>query len=218
MYHPPAVQRRHHYEQAFEEYLRHRRVPYVAVDEARKALLPEGAQLRVIDPADAADAAATGREPPSRALKSFDLVIYGPGSNLLVEVKGRRIATRRRPAQSQRRPDPHRPTGRPATRLENWATEDDIWSLTVWEQLFGPGFAATLVFVYWCEEQPPAPLFEEIFEFRGRWYAVRAAPVTRYAAAMRPRSARWRTVHLPQAEFDRISGPLFRESSSASAS
>ena len=34
------AQRRHHYEAAFEGYLRQRRIPYVAVDEAKKSLLP----------------------------------------------------------------------------------------------------------------------------------------------------------------------------------
>src|SRR5688572_22372104 len=34
------AQRRFHYEQAFEHFLRANRVPYVAVDEAKKALMP----------------------------------------------------------------------------------------------------------------------------------------------------------------------------------
>lgn len=204
------MQRRHHYEQAFEHYLRGKCVPYVAVDEARKALLPEGHQLRVIDPIDAAHAATTGTEPPTHAIKSFDLVLYPgtpEGENLLVEVKGRRIPPRTL-SPTARHSSPHRPQGRPKSRLESWATEDDIRSLQVWEALFGQGFAATLVFVYWCEEEPPAPLFEEIFEFQGRWYSIRAIRVRDYARRMRPRSLRWRTVHLAQADFDQLSGPL----------
>ncbi|TVQ52607.1 MAG: hypothetical protein EA377_09805 [Phycisphaerales bacterium] len=63
------TQRRFHYEQAFEHYIRANRVPYVAVDEAKKSLLPEGS--------------------PTAALKSFDFVVYGAGRNLLVDVKGR---------------------------------------------------------------------------------------------------------------------------------
>lgn len=55
-----------HYEAAFEAWLRHRGIPYVAVDEAKKALF--------------ADA----------RLKSFDFVVYSPrGPNLLIDVKGR---------------------------------------------------------------------------------------------------------------------------------
>jgi hypothetical protein len=55
-----------HYEAAFEEFLRQRGIPYVAVDEAKKALF--------------ADA----------KLKSFDFVVYSQsGPNLLIDVKGR---------------------------------------------------------------------------------------------------------------------------------
>ena len=62
------VNRLIHYEAAFEDFLRARRVPYVAVDEAKKALF--------------ADA----------ALKSFDFVVYSAtAANLLVDVKGRKF-------------------------------------------------------------------------------------------------------------------------------
>lgn len=57
-----------HYEAALEDCLRGRGVPYVAVDEAKKALF--------------------GRA----AIKSFDFVIYSDaGPNLLVDVKGRKF-------------------------------------------------------------------------------------------------------------------------------
>jgi len=60
--------RKIHYEAAFEAFLRQRGIPYVAVDEAKKALF--------------ADA----------KLKSFDFVVYSPrGANLLVDVKGRQL-------------------------------------------------------------------------------------------------------------------------------
>ena len=72
--------RRHHYECAFEEFLRSRRIPYVAVDEARKALLP-----RQHSAAAATDA----------ALKSFDFVVYGGAGNLLIDIKGRKAVGRR---------------------------------------------------------------------------------------------------------------------------
>lgn len=55
-----------HYEAAFEAFLRQRGIPYVAVDEAKKALFSNA------------------------ALKSFDFVVYSKnGPNLLVDVKGR---------------------------------------------------------------------------------------------------------------------------------
>ena len=55
-----------HYEAAFEEFLRQRGIPYVAVDEAKKALFANA------------------------KLKSFDFVVYSKnGPNLLIDVKGR---------------------------------------------------------------------------------------------------------------------------------
>ncbi|MGB2754190.1 MAG: HYExAFE family protein [Phycisphaerae bacterium] len=66
------------YEACFEDYLRTAGVPYVAVDEAKKALF---AGVR---------------------LKSFDFVVYSAnGANLLVDVKGRRFPYER--AGSRRR-------------------------------------------------------------------------------------------------------------------
>lgn len=186
------AQRRHHYEQAFETYLRSRRVPYVAVDEAKKAILPEGQPLSV-------QIREEGLPPRSAALKSFDFVIYGEGTNLLVEIKGRRIA-RRTLAVSQSKSS--------RGRLDTWVTLDDVESLGSWGRLFGPEFAAAFVFVYWCDEQPPDALFEEIFEHRGRWYALRAVSLADYTSAMKVRSLRWRTVHLPAAAFDRLSVPF----------
>ncbi len=62
------VNRLIHYEAAFEHYLRQRQTPYVAVDEAKKALFANA------------------------SLKSFDFVVYSSqGPNLLVDVKGRKF-------------------------------------------------------------------------------------------------------------------------------
>jgi hypothetical protein len=60
-----------HYEAAFEAYLRSRGIPYVAVDEAKKALFSNA------------------------KLKSFDFVVYSKtGPNLLIDVKGRQVRDR----------------------------------------------------------------------------------------------------------------------------
>ncbi len=59
--------RHNHYERSFEAMLRDKRLPYVAVDESKKALF-SGSKL-----------------------KSFDFVVYSRGGrNLLVDVKGRK--------------------------------------------------------------------------------------------------------------------------------
>ena len=57
-----------HYEAAFEDYLRAKGWPYIAVDEAKKAIFAGG------------------------AIKSFDFLVYSAsGPNLLVDVKGRKF-------------------------------------------------------------------------------------------------------------------------------
>jgi hypothetical protein len=192
------AQRRHHYEHAFEEYLRVRRIPYVAVDEARKTLLPRGPVATVRSPEEIGAAAS---------LKSFDFVIYGQGSNLLVEVKGRQVKHRERPRESA--PGLFTtPRALKAGRLESWVTLDDVASLQRWEGLFGPEFQAAFVFVYWCESQPPDALYQEVFEHRGRWYALRAVRVRDYSRHMKVRSPKWRTVSIPTGLFEQVSSPF----------
>jgi hypothetical protein len=74
--------RSNHYEAAFEEYLRERRAPYVAVDETRRSLLPFDV------PEDAVG-----------SLKSLDFIVTSSsGCTWLVDVKGRRF-----PSGKQRR-------------------------------------------------------------------------------------------------------------------
>ena len=46
---PPVANRDNHYEAAFEEYLRSRGVPYVAVDEAKRSVLSDGASIKSLD-------------------------------------------------------------------------------------------------------------------------------------------------------------------------
>ncbi len=44
-----VANRDNHYEAAFEEYLRTRRLPYVAVDEARRSILSDGRSIKSLD-------------------------------------------------------------------------------------------------------------------------------------------------------------------------
>ncbi len=181
------AQRRHHYERAFESYLRSNRIPYIAVDEARRALVPGAGDGRFEAPRLAA-------EEDARALKSFDFVVYGRERSLLVETKGRKLpAGRRAPTWSS---------------MQNWVTSADLDSLSRWSELFGDGFDSSFIFIYWCEAQPPDGLYQEVFEHEGRWYALREAPLDQYSAFARVRSARWDTVSVPAADYARISRPF----------
>ena len=154
-----------HYEAAFEGYLREKAIPYVAVDEAKKALF------------------ANAR------LKSFDFVVYSKaGANLLVDVKGRSL---RGPRNSS---------------YQTWATEQDVADLLQWQQVFGEGFKAVLMFVYWID--PPLIPEAGMFEFRDRWYQVLGVELSEYQEHMRRRSAKWETVALPQADFRSLARPI----------
>lgn len=69
--------RHNHYEAAFEAYLRELRTPYIAVNESRRSLLPEGASI-----------------------KSLDFIVPSPGPTIwLIDVKGRRFPTGQKSAQ-----------------------------------------------------------------------------------------------------------------------
>ena len=204
-------QRRVHYEQAFEKYLRQQGVSYVAVDEAHRAraqaVAPAVAAPGLATADSAAEAAAVPNPGPSRdgpaaeatvsrgggggTLKNFDFLVYAPsGPNLLVDVKGRKHA------------------GRRGRMLDNWVTESDVSSMRTWQRYFGPGFRAVFAFLYWCDHQPPDALFLELFEYRRRWYAMLAIEVDDYLTHMRPRSGRWGTVNMPAEAYHRLSRPF----------
>ena len=194
------AQRRFHYEQAFEHYLRANGIPYVAVDEAKRALQGRADQ------------------PGTRKLKSFDFVVYSEaGPNLLVDVKGRKLSLRT-PARPKPAADdalfdptpPSTPARPPAPRsaMQNWVTRDDVACLQSWETIFGDGFDPVFAFLFWCDDQPPDALFLEVFEFNKRWYAVLAMRLADYMQHMRDRSAKWDTVSVPSRAFTQHARPL----------
>ncbi|MCD6304292.1 MAG: HYExAFE family protein [Planctomycetes bacterium] len=156
-----------HYEAAFEDYLRSKALPYIAVDEAKKVVF----------------AAAS--------IKSFDfLVSSSSGSNLLIEVKGRKFPDA---AGSRRQRAPR--------AWENWVTRGDIEALAEWMRVFGDGFRAVLVFAYWLQGPPQRAPFADVHLFRRKYYGFVAIGLADYVAAARPRSSRWQTVAVPSAAF-----------------
>lgn len=162
------AKRDNHYEAAFEEYLRQRQVPYVAVDETRRSLM--------------ADA----------SLKSLDFIVSSSlGGSWLVDVKGRRF-----------------PSGEHKRYWKNWSTQDDVWSLSEWERLFGQRFRGLLVFAYnIVGDRAPLPP-DRLFEFRDHLYGFVAIPLRDYASHARSISARWNTVAMPVARFRSLAAPV----------
>lgn len=174
--------RTNHYDAAFEAYLRRARVPFVVVDEARRARLNQV------------------------SLKSMDFIVTAPGDhNLLVDVKGRQFPSGRGPDRA----------GSPATpkrvghKWENWATKDDLDSLLRWQDVFGEGFRAMLVFAY--ELLDPLAAADPAtgmnvgsdgpFCYRGRAYSFFGVWVDEYRIAMHARSQSWETVSVPSREY-----------------
>ena len=126
-------------------------------------------------------------------VKNPDFLLYPRfGPNLVVEVKGKRGKNAR---------------GR--RDWENWVTTDDLDGLARWQETFGPGFRAILVFVY-AETLPPFPLPREngAFEFRGRDYRFWGVGLDDYVAHLRSRGPAWKAVAMARAEFRRRVRPL----------
>lgn len=189
------AQRHHHYELAFERFLRFHRVPYVAVNEARKTLI----RHRDI--------------PIDDSLKSFDFVLYGR-PNLLAEIKGRRVPP-------SGRLDPWA-TRQDVDDLLEWEAlfGDGFRACLVFAfwcdsppssfalgstPCSGPNSAPSSAT---GRRQEPRVGFEDIFEHNQRWYALRAIAAADYAAHMRTRSQRWDTVHIPTGIFAALSSDL----------
>ena len=123
-------------------------------------------------------------------LKSFDFVVYNKtGRNLLVAIKGRQHRSK---------------SGRGA--LQTWATVQDVADLLQWQEVFGEGFTAVLLFVFWID--PPLTPEPGMFAFRDRWYVMLAINATEYRDHMRRRSAKWETVAIPQADFHSLARPI----------
>lgn len=127
-------------------------------------------------------------------LKNFDFVVRSSGgATLLIDVKGRKFPDMG--AVGKRR------IGRP---WENWITREDVEALTKWEQVFGEGFQAVLVFAYWLQGSPEQTPLEEVHVHGDRHYAFLAVTLGQYKSAAKPRSARWQTLTMPTQQFKQV--------------
>ncbi len=180
--------RRFHYDAAFERYLRRRQIPYIAVDEAKRAIVKN----------DPGSGPAPSFVSGPIKLKSFDFVVYSRhNDNLLVEVKGRKLGGCG-PARN----------GKRAGYFDNWVTRADIESLLRWERLFGAGFRAAFAFVYWCQAGSNRTPGHEMFQSVNRWYTLVVVTVSDYQTHIKPRSRSWQTVDIPAARFAALAKPM----------
>jgi hypothetical protein len=129
-------------------------------------------------------------------VKSLDFIIVGPhDARLVVDVKGRRF--------------PGGTTERPIKSWQNWSTVEDIDGLDTWAGVLGSDFRGVLAFVYHI--RPPFVLPDEtsdVFSFRDSTYLMRGVMISEYRRAMRRRSPRWGTVHLPSEAFRQMVRPF----------
>src|SRR5688572_4852351 len=127
------------------------------------------------------------------SLKNVDfLVSPADGATLLVDVKGRRFPSGQRHKQYWR----------------NWSTWDDLRSLARWQDQLGAGALALFGFAYHVvAERSPLPA-EQLYEHRGRRYALLAVRAADYIRFARPLSAKWQTVSMPAALFRQAAVPF----------
>src|SRR5262245_31102182 len=137
-------------------------------------------------------------------VKSLDFIVYGLGdARLLVDVQGRRF-----PGVSD---------GKPRYTWECWAEDADISGLERWVGRFGAGYVGLLAFTYLLApdvELPPD--VDDLWEFRGQRYLMRAVAVEDFARHMRVRSPKWATVDLSTSDFRSVVRP-FRDFTDAPA-
>lgn len=129
-------------------------------------------------------------------IKSVDFIIVSPAeSRMVIDVKGRRY--------------PGGTAEHPIKTWQNWSSLEDIDGLIRWSQLLGADYRGVLAFVY--QIQAPFVLPDstpDAFVFRGETYLIRGIEVQAYHRAMRIRSPRWGTVHLPTAAFRELVQPF----------
>jgi hypothetical protein len=128
--------------------------------------------------------------------KSLDFIVHGQcGERFVVDVKGRRY-----PGGSKERPK---------HTWESWVTRDDVEDARYWAAKFGAGYRALFVFSYHLAA--PTQLVHEphlLWHWQQKDYLLRAIPVDDYVRVMKQRSPKWRTVHLPLADYRRLVRPL----------
>lgn len=129
-------------------------------------------------------------------VKSFDFLVYRDlRRRWIVDVKGRQYPYVTRTSRRY---------------WENWITRADLDGLANWQEVFGEGFEAMLVFAYWLtqDDERVPPVY--IHCCGDRRYAFLCVPLAEYRRHCRIRSRRWGTVTLPVATFRQVARPIQR--------
>ena len=198
------------YEAAFEAYVRHHEIPCIATRENSRSFPAwrEDKTLKSLDfiifgkknpvtlPWEIQHSAESGEDfriiQAEETKKELLSQVSLQNISWLVDIKGRRF-----------------PSGQKQKQFwANWVTEDDLISLTRWENIFGKNYFGLLVFVYLITGDL-APLEQSrLFSFRDQLFAFIAVPLSTYRTHCRPRSTRWQTVSMPVNDFRQHAIPL----------
>jgi hypothetical protein len=197
-----------HYEAAFEAFLRDKRIPYVAVDEAKKALFANA------------------------KLKSFDFVVYPQNKpRLLIDVKGRSLRNR-----AKRSGFETWATEADVKDLLQWEQVfgegfTAVFGFVYWIDPPLPGLLgqgdetamgsrggmgvgttsspSSILHSPSSLSSPPTASPEQgVYQFRDRWYLLMGIDLAEYRDHMRRRSAKWETVCLPAEDFRSLARPI----------
>lgn len=164
------MNRRNHYEAAFESYLRSRSIPYIPSLETHRCCLSNGVTM-----------------------KNFDFIVTMPDRpSLLVDIKGRLF-----------------PGGRNhKSYWKQWATQDDLTGLKLWESILGCQFQGYFVFAYLVTgNRSPVPP-SQLFRFRKRDYAFIGIKLDDYLREARMISPKWQTFSIPTPKFKILAKPF----------
>ncbi|MCF7958765.1 MAG: HYExAFE family protein [Phycisphaerae bacterium] len=177
-----------HYERAFESYLHYRGLSYVAIDQARKAVMA------------------------GESLKSFDFIAYPrSGPKLLIDVKGRKLSSRH---FSAGRLGQNWATQDDITSMGDWEEVfgDDYQSIFVFAYWLydKPPEEHT-----GCPSRSPGMknlngTVDDHYFYQQRYYAFFIADIVAYKRSMKTRSPKWKTVFVPARSFQQLSEPFER--------
>jgi len=183
-----------HYERAFERFLQRRRIAYVAVDQAKKAVF---AGVR---------------------LKSFDFLLYpSHGPALLADVKGRKL-----PCRTLAAPPRAGQTWTTLADVEGLAAWEDVFGpgylaafiFAYWLVAPSPTDPPQVSPAPTCPDAPPLPANTrrplDLFEHEGRAYCFWVADLAGYRLRMKPRSPKWNTLYVPRRLFTAWALPFDR--------
>lgn len=169
----------HHYERAFEEWLRARRAPYVAIDQVRRSADQQG------------------------PIKSFDFLVHAGRKHYIVDVKGKRFpqVSKRREAWWENWVHFDDIEGLFAWESHFGADYEALLVYCYWLQASPRGGENG--------DSPNGSKAGTVpaFSFGGRDYLLVAVPARAYAERCRRRSTRWKAVHVPEKEFTRLIKP-----------